>query len=780
MTFPLQAPRPRSKADRRQRNRSLDRRRPGQAEPSEHPSLAARKPAAPTLADRRRRFVSVFLWNRHLTLGLLTLAVSLLSPFQSSRILVMAAMFANWVPFGIYLHLQLRKTGQLPWFEPWVECASNVVVVALVPALFPYALIVGFGQLAMNLLMWDVTVACGGATLMVVGYPLALALQHQPIDTGLLLLFAAFVPGLGLVSSRVQELEARARGQYEDLIVGLDAVVWEGDPQTGRMTFVSPQARDLFGVRPETLLQPGDHWVHPDDRERVNGARETGINGSEGRFFVDFRVKGPDDRIIHVRDSVRIARDATGKAVRLRGVMVDVTRQHEAEQTIRHQAEYDALTGLPNRTLFNETLRNRIVEAKANSESLAVLLLDLNGFKEVNDTLGHAVGDQLLQAIAGRLSAYLPKQSTVARLGGDEFAVMLAPANPRGAATLAETVAACLQPPITIDTMTIQAGASTGIALYPADGDSPAALLRRADAAMYEAKQGGRSHVFATPDDDQANVRRLQLLGELRSSIATGDFRLYHQPKIDLKTGRVVGTEGLIRWHHRQYGLLSPIEFVELTELSGLIQPLTRWILEQGIRQARTWRNEGFELNVAMNLSVRNFFDQGLPAFIAALLTEHDVAGEQITLEITESEVMSDRALARSALSAFRSLGVKISIDDFGTGFSSLSQLQQLPIDEIKVDSSFVAGMLQNNQDAVIVRSIIELGHNLGLSVVAEGAETLEQLAALRKLGADRAQGYVISRPIPPDDFTSWLRSKVVVSQAESGGLGAREPARAR
>ena len=460
--------------------------------------------------------------------------------------------------------------------------------------------------------------------------------------------------------------------------------------------------------------------------------------------------------------------------------MVDVTRQHEAELTIRHQAEYDALTGLPNRTLFNETLRNRIVEAKANSESLAVLLLDLNGFKEVNDTLGHAVGDQLLQAIAGRLSAYLPKQATVARLGGDEFAVMLAPANPRGAATLAETVAACLQPPITIDAMTIQAGASTGIALYPADGDSPAALLRRADAAMYEAKQGGRSHVFATPDDDQANVRRLQLLGELRSSIATGDFRLYHQPKIDLKTGRVVGTEGLIRWHHRQYGLLSPIEFVELTELSGLIQPLTRWILEQGIRQARTWRNEGFELNVAMNLSVRNFFDQGLPAFIAALLTEHDVAGEQITLEITESEVMSDRALARSALSAFRSLGVKISIDDFGTGFSSLSQLQQLPIDEIKVDSSFVAGMLQNNQDAVIVRSIIELGHNLGLSVVAEGAETLEQLAALRKLGADRAQGYVISRPIPPDDFTSWLRSKVVVSQAESGGLGAREPARAR
>ena len=282
-------------------------------------------------------------------------------------------------------------------------------------------------------------------------------------------------------------------------------------------------------------------------------------------------------------------------------------------------------------------------------------------------------------------------------------------------------------------------------------------LFRSADAAMYEAKQSGRTHMFATPDDDKANVRRLQLLGELRASITTGDFRLFHQPKVDLKTGRVVGTEGLIRWHHRQFGLLTPNEFVELSELSGLIQPLTRWILERGIRDLAEWRSKGFELTVALNLSVRNFFDQTLPTYIAQLLSDYRVPGDQLCLEITESEVMADRALARTALSAFRSLGVKISIDDFGTGFSSLSQLQQLPIDEIKVDQSFVSGMIDNPQDAVIVRSIIDLAHNLGLEVVAEGAEDEVQLAALRSLGADRAQGYVISRPLPPEEFIPWL-----------------------
>ena len=346
----------------------------------------------------------------------------------------------------------------------------------------------------------------------------------------------------------------------------------------------------------------------------------------------------------------------------------------------------------------------------------------------------------------------------VARLGGDEFAVLVEPANAASAARVAETIASCLTPPITVDDMTIQAGASTGIAMFPGDGEDGAALLRRADAAMYEAKQTGRSHMFATPDDDAANLRRLQLLGEMRASIANGDFRVYHQPKVDLKTGRVVGSEGLVRWQHRQLGLLTPAAFIELSELSGLIQPLTRWVLEQGIRQAAEWRAEGFELAVALNLSVRNFFDQGLPSFIAQLLTQHKLPGEFLVLEITEREVMLDRALARAALSAFRSLGVKISVDDFGTGFSSLSQLQQLPIDEIKVDASFVRGMLVNQQDAVIVRSIIDLGHNLGLEVVAEGAETAEELKALRDLGADRVQGYVISKPLPPEEFTKWLR----------------------
>ncbi len=658
---------------------------------------------------------------------------------------------------GFLLFVTQRRGRRAPRWLPFIEAAVLVGILAYDPALAGTLLLLALCQFSMGSALfgtWPATIATFG---LLVAAPVVTEMRGHIFDRTTGLMLGVFVPVVGLINHRVQRNERSARRQYVDLLTGLDAVVWEGDPDTLIRTFVSPQSRDLLGLDPPALISRWAEYVHPDDREREEASRRAGVT-NERDFVIDFRMIGGDGNSVFVRDTVRVERDSNGKALRMRGVLVDITRQQEAEATVRKQALYDNLTGLPNRSLFNDQMRIRLEDAKSTGDGLAVLILDLNGFKEVNDTLGHAVGDHLLQAIAGRLGAYLPDRSVVARLGGDEFAVLIEPANAASAARVAETIASCLTPPITVDDMTIQAGASTGIALFPGDGEDGAALLRRADAAMYEAKQTGRSHMFATPDDDAANLRRLQLLGEMRASIANGDFRVYHQPKVDLKTGRVVGTEGLVRWQHRQLGLLTPAAFIELSELSGLIQPLTRWVLEQGIRQAAQWRAEGFELAVALNLSVRNFFDQGLPSFIAQLLTQHKLPGEFLVLEITEREVMLDRALARAALSAFRSLGVKISVDDFGTGFSSLSQLQQLPIDEIKVDASFVRGMLVNQQDAVIVRSIIDLGHNLGLEVVAEGAETPEELKALRDLGADRVQGYVISKPLPPEEFTKWLR----------------------
>ncbi len=679
-------------------------------------------------------------------------------PFGAKgRLVALVGVGIDLVVGGALLHLVRSRKNRRLELIPWLQAVSMLALIYVAPSMQATLFLIGLCLYSINSPLhgtWPSTLALLSV---VAATPFITVYRGAQFDLTFLLMFTVFIPAAGVIAERVRSNELSSRRQYVELLTGLDAVVWEGDPATMKRTFVSPQSRDLLKLDPRALMERWSEYVYPDDREREAESRLAGV-ANERDFVIDFRMMSADGSVIYVRDTVRVERDSTGKASRMRGVLVDITRQQAAEDTVRKQALYDNLTGLPNRSLFNEQLRSKLEQAEDRKDGLAVLLLDLNGFKEVNDTLGHAVGDHLLQAIGGRLTTYLSDATLVARLGGDEFAVLIHPGNAQTASAAAELIASCLTPPITVDDMTIQAGASTGIALFPSDGRDGASLLRRADAAMYEAKQSGRSHMFATPDDDVANVRRLQLLGELRAAIASGDFRLFHQPKLDLRTGRIVGTEGLVRWQHPQFGLLTPVEFIELSELSGLIMPLTRYLLELGIAQAAAWRQQGFEIAVAINLSVRNFFDQGLPDFIRELLDHHRLPGKFLVLEITEREVMSDRALARAALSQFRELGVKISVDDFGTGFSSLSQLQLLPIDEIKIDASFVRNMLTNQQDAVIVKSIIDLGHNLGLEVVAEGAETPNELNALKELGADRLQGYVIGKPMPAEDLTRWLR----------------------
>ncbi len=723
-----------------------------------------------TFEDRLRSALPVF-WTRQCMLVALFVAAAAFEDAGTARNIVMGLIAFLVVPVGFIGYDVLKRDGHIPRLIPWIDTLAMAAIAVYAPMLLPLVLLLSFAQITLGLFTFSTVIAVANAATLMLGLVAATRLGriHPDISETLALTgFAMFVPGAALLISRSQRFERDTNRKYLDLLGGLDAIAWEADPDTLALTTVSPQVRKVFGVDPKAFIERWESFVHPDDVEHESQSRHAVVSSGESNIAIDFRMVDRDGATVFVRNTMAVDRDNNGRAVRVRGVLVDVTRQQEAENTIRKQAQYDTLTGLPNRSLFNDQLRRRLDDARRMNETLAVHLLDLNGFKEVNDTLGHAIGDQLLQAIAGRLASYLPDRSLVARLGGDEFAVVTFPASQKVALNVAEMIASCLQPPVNVDGMTIQAGASTGIALYPTDGESPAALMRRADAAMYEAKQAGRSHVFAMPDDDESNLRRLQLLGELRASIASGDFCLFHQPKVDLSSGQVVGSEGLIRWYHKQFGLLTPKDFVELSELSGLIQPLTRWVIEQGIRDLAKWRRAGFEITVALNLSVRNFFDQTLPTFIAELLNEHKVPGEMLVLEITESEVMADRSIARTALAAFRSLGVKIAIDDFGTGFSSLSQLQLLPIDEIKVDQSFVKTMLSDPQDLVIVRSIIELGHNLGLEVVAEGAEGIEQFQALRALQADRVQGYVISKPLPPEEFFSWLNSLERVPQPAS------------
>ena len=721
-----------------------------------------------TLEDRLRSALPVF-WTRQCMLIALFVAAAVFAEVGTARTIVMGLVSLLVVPVGFIGYAALKRQGRIPRMVPWIDMITLAAVAICVPMLLPLVLLLSFAQITLGLFTFSTVVAVSNAATLMIGLVAATRLGRitpNISETLALAGFAMFVPGAALLISRSQRFERDTNRKYLDLLGGLDAIAWEADPTTLALTTVSPQVKKLFGVNPIAFIEQWESFVHPDDLDHESQSRHAVVSSGESNIAIDFRMVDREGATVFVRNTIAVERDNNGRAIRVRGVLVNVTRQQEAENTIRKQAQYDTLTGLPNRSLFNDQLSRRLDDARRLNETLAVHLLDLNGFKEVNDTLGHATGDQLLQAIAGRLAAYLPDRSLVARLGGDEFAVVTFPASQKMALNVAEMIAACLQPPVNVEGMTIQAGASTGIALYPTDGESPAALMRRADAAMYEAKQAGRSHVFAMPDDDESNLRRLQLLGELRASITSGDFCLFHQPKVDLSSGQVVGSEGLIRWHHRQFGLLTPKDFVELSELSGLIQPLTRWVIEQGIRDLARWRRAGFEITVALNLSVRNFFDQTLPTFIAELLNEHKVPGEMLVLEITESEVMADRAIARTALAAFRSLGVKIAIDDFGTGFSSLSQLQLLPIDEIKVDQSFVKTMLLDPQDLVIVRSIIELGHNLGLEVVAEGAESIEQFQALRALQADRVQGYVIAKPLPPDEFFAWLNSLERVPQS--------------
>ncbi len=465
-----------------------------------------------------------------------------------------------------------------------------------------------------------------------------------------------------------------------------------------------------------------------------------------------------------------VAVGGTAEVAELGAGINDLTvRLKDLYANVESIAFTDSLTSLPNRTLYYQRLREAIENAKQDYKPFAVFIMDLDRFKDINDTLGHPAGDELLLQVALRLRGKLRDIDTLARLGGDEFGILLPAVNEKHAAMAARMLLQVLRTPFQVAGQTLDVGASFGIALYPDHGVDADLLIQRADVAMYAAKNSNSGHAFYDGEQDHHSPTHLTMLGELRHAVEQEQFVLYFQPKVNLKSYQVTGVEALVRWNHPRESLVLPDTFVPLMEQTGLIRSLTPWVLTESLKQGQSLQDQGLPISISMNLSVRDLQDPYLADAVDEQLAALQISPRWLELEITESAVMTDPDRAFEILTRLSSMGLRIAIDDFGTGYSSLSYLKKLPVSTIKIDKSFVLGMTRNENDAAIVRTSIDLGHNLGLEVVAEGVETEDVLRRLSELGCDTAQGHYISRPLSAAEFADWLKQS-------SWGLAKRNP----
>lgn len=452
-------------------------------------------------------------------------------------------------------------------------------------------------------------------------------------------------------------------------------------------------------------------------------------------------------------------RDEIGELAVSFNHMLDGIKSREKE--ILRLAYEDGLTGLPNRAMFNEQLDQAVKMARRSGAALAVMMLDMDRFKAINDTLGHPVGDQVLREVGLRVREALRESDVVARLGGDEFAMLLPTGEMERAPAVAMKVLKALETPLAIDGQSMDVAASIGIALYPAHGDDAASLLRAADVAMYTAKRNKGGFAIYESGHDERRQEHLTLLGELRNAVETDELVIHYQPKVTIEGRAVSAVEALVRWNHPTRGFVPPSSFIPFAEQTGYISAITRWVLRRAIRQCGEWHRKGLQLRVSINISARDLrAGDALVVDVAAALRAEDVPAALLCLEITESGLMDDPGSAQATLRRIRDLGVATSIDDYGTGYSSLAYIKQLPVTELKIDRAFVSGMEADHRNAAIVRSTIELGHNLGLVVVAEGVETDHELAELQRFGCDIAQGYRFAKPMGPSDLEAWLAAQ--------------------
>lgn len=438
---------------------------------------------------------------------------------------------------------------------------------------------------------------------------------------------------------------------------------------------------------------------------------------------------------------------------------VEMNRQIIMRQNdLEHQATHDGLTSLPNRVLLDDRIEYAIKHAERSKNTFSLMVIDLDNFKEVNDTLGHHVGDILLQDVSSRLRSVLRDTDTIARLGGDEFAILIQDSNEEQSIGVADKIHQAFEKTSQISELDLYVSASIGIAMFPAHGKDAQSLLRHADIAMYRAKQNHYDYSVYNEKEDEFSIKHLALINDLRNGFEHQSLFIKYQPKLNIISSAVTGVEALLRWKHKKYGMIPPDELIEMAEQTGMIKPLTRWVLDKAIKQCAEWNRQGMDLIISVNLSVYNLKDSDLVSHVRKLLKHHGLAPSKLCLEITESAMMANPVHAIETLRSLNKMGVSLAIDDFGTGFSSLAYLKQMPVDEIKIDKSFVINMENDEDDEVIVKSTVDLAHNLGLRVTAEGVESESVWSQLTAMGCDEVQGYLMSRPLTHEDFSAWMK----------------------
>ncbi|MGZ8268772.1 MAG: EAL domain-containing protein [Burkholderiales bacterium] len=578
-------------------------------------------------------------------------------------------------------------------------------------------------------------------------------------DDGEPLYFMSVVQDIGARRATEQALR-ESEQKFRQLADNIPEIFWITDVRQRVLHYLSPGFETLTGKPLAEVLRRPRSWlqiVHPEDRERVRLARKP---LPHAEYDIEYRIVIAGGGVRWVHDQAFPVRDATGAVYRIAGIASDVTQRKEAEEKLVYLAHYDGLTGLPNRVLFLDRLKQTLSHCARRGTLAAVMFVDLDRFKVVNDTLGHAMGDELLRQVGARLSVCVREGDTVARFSGDEFVLIVNDLHgPEDARHIAQKVLQAYVEPFRVSSHEIFVSTSICISMFPSDSEDEQALLKNADSAMYRAKESGRnSFRFYTREMNARAMYRLQLENSLRHALDRGEFCLHYQPKACLHTGEITGVEALLRWERPGHGLVAPAEFVPLLEDTGLIVPVGEWVLSEACRQADAWRKAGRALvPVAINISARQFASRNLGDLVRRMMNLHGLDPRYLEFELTESLLMVNTEDAVRTLEYLKSLGLKLSIDDFGTGYSSLAYLKRFPIDALKIDRSFIDEITTDVGDATITRAVIGMAHNLGLKVIAEGVETQAQIAFLSANGCDEAQGYYFARPQPAAEAVKWL-----------------------
>jgi diguanylate cyclase (GGDEF)-like protein/PAS domain S-box-containing protein len=576
----------------------------------------------------------------------------------------------------------------------------------------------------------------------------------------------------------VAEAALRAtEARYRSLVETVPAVVYLAEPgPTGRFRYVSPQIEELLGFTAAEWMADSELWwsrIHREDRERVREDEEKTWGIREGEWCtVEYRMLGRDGRPRWVRDDSTVVRSADGEPEVWSGFLTDVTERKALEEQLTHQAFHDPLTGLANRVLFTDRLDHALSRNTRGPRSLAVLFLDLDDFKTVNDSIGHEAGDDLLHAVAGRLTSTLRPGDTAARLGGDEFGILIEDLEHDDMATvIADRLLSALAEPFEVAGRRLHVNASIGIALRASRGQSAGELLRNADTAMYAAKRLGKGHHQRYhPQMHVVALRRLEVEHGIRQALERDEFTLHYQPTVQLADGAISGLEALVRWNHPEQGLVPPLDFIHFAEESGLINRLGEWVLVEACRQARRWQDlypAAGVRTMSVNVSATQLLDPSFCDIVRKALAEAALDPGVLILELTESIVMDDSEGTLARLHALKELGVRLAIDDFGTGYSSLSYLSKLPIDALKIDKVFVDRAAEGGDALELVRVIVGIGRTFNLETIAEGVELPQQAAALQSVGCLFAQGFLFSKPLPPAEMAELLaRSDRVLQRA--------------